>query len=47
MLSFYEDNKDFRDYVDAYCKKHKISVECALQHYIVMAVADQIKKSLA
>jgi hypothetical protein len=47
MLSFYEDNKDFRDYVDAYCKKHKISVESALQHYIVRAVADQIKKSLS
>ena len=32
MKKYYKKDKDFRDYVDKFCKKHKISVEDALKH---------------
>lgn len=35
----YEKNIDFKKYVDRYCKKHDISVDQALDHYIVKDVA--------
>ena len=37
--TLYDENKDFRDYVDAYCKKCNISVEVALEHFLVRSVA--------
>ena len=43
MKEFYNHNADFRDYVNSYCKKHKTSVEEALQHAIVLEVAKQYK----
>lgn len=33
--ALYADNADFRRYVNRYCVKHRISVEQALQHYLV------------
>lgn len=33
----YEQNEDFKRYVDRYCVKHRISVAEALQHYLVQA----------
>ena len=39
MKEFYNNNADFRDYVNSYCKKHKTSVEEALQHAIVKEYA--------
>ena len=38
MKKYYQKDKDFRDYVDKFCKKHKISVEDALKHRIVKQV---------
>lgn len=35
MKEFYDNNKDFKEYVDAYCKKHKIDVSEALTYAIV------------
>ena len=43
VRSLYEENKDFKEYVDAYCKKYpekgSISVDEALTHKIVINVA--------
>lgn len=33
--ALYDDNADFKRYVDRYCVKHRISVAEALQHYLV------------
>lgn len=41
--ALYEQNEDFKRYVDRYCVKHRISVDEALQHYLVQA-AGQIYK---
>lgn len=38
MKEFYNNNADFKVYVDAYCKKHKIDVSEALTHAIVKEV---------
>lgn len=39
MKELYEKNYDFKEYVDKYCKKNNISIEEALEHYIVKDVA--------
>ena len=48
MKEFYESNKDFRDYVDRYCKKYmegrSITVEEALEHEVVRQVAEQYRE---
>ena len=44
--ALYEQNDDFKRYVDRYCVKHCISVAEALQHYLVQA-AGQIYKEHA
>lgn len=36
--AIYEQNEDFKRYVDRYCVKHKCTVEEALQHYLVRMV---------
>lgn len=41
--ALYEQNEDFKRYVDRYCVKHRISVEQALQHYLVQ-MADKMYK---
>lgn len=33
--ALYEQNEDFKRYVDRYCTKHRVSVDEALQHYLV------------
>ena len=38
MKEFYNNNADFKAYVDAYCKKYKIDVSEALTHAIVREV---------
>ena len=43
MKEYYINDADFRDYVNTYCKKHKTSVEEALQHAIVIEVAKHYK----
>lgn len=44
MKEFYENNADFREYVNRHCEKHKISVEEALQHAIIKEVAKHKKE---
>ena len=39
MKNFYETNKDFRDYVDRYCKNKPITLEQALSHIQVRLAA--------
>lgn len=38
MKEFCNNNADFKEYVDAYCKKHKIDVSEALTYAIVNEV---------
>lgn len=42
--ALYEQNDDFKRYVDRYCVKHRISVEQALQHYLVQMAGRQYKE---
>ncbi len=42
--ALYADNVDFRRYVDRYCTKHRISVEQALQHYLVQMAGRMYKE---
>lgn len=41
LLEFYGTNKDFREYVDKYCVKHKLTVGQALEHKLIGNVAQQ------
>ena len=40
----YQKNNDFKRYVDRYCVKHRISVEEALQHYLVQMAGRMYKE---
>lgn len=42
--ALYEQNEDFKRYVDRYCVKHRISVEQALQHYLVQMAGRMYKE---
>lgn len=42
--ALYEQNADFKRYVDSYCVKHRISVEQALQHYLVQMAGRMYKE---
>lgn len=42
--ALYADNEDFKRYVDCYCTKHRISVEEALQHYLVQMAGRMYKE---
>lgn len=44
MKEFYKSNTDFKEYVDRYCKKHKCSIEEAMQHKIIECVYEQYKE---
>lgn len=44
MKEFYNSNADFKAYVDKYCKKHKCTVEEALEHALVKDVYEYYKK---
>lgn len=35
MEKLYKRNKDFRDYVDKYCLKHRLIPEVAIKHRLV------------
>ena len=39
LIDMYEQDEDFKRYVDKYCTKHQISVDEALSHVIVQDVA--------
>ena len=38
MMNEYRFNSKFREYVDKYCNKHKISPEAAMEHQIIRLV---------
>ena len=42
--ALYADNEDFKCYVDRYCTKHRVSVDEALQHYMVQMAGRQYKE---
>lgn len=42
----YQNSENFRSYVDKYCKNYDISVNEALDHIIVKAVAETYKDDL-
>lgn len=42
--ALYEQNADFKRYVDRYCTKHRVSVDEALQHYLVQMAGRQYKE---
>ena len=42
--ALYEQNEDFKQYVDRYCTKHRISVPEALQHYLVQMAGRMYKE---
>lgn len=42
--AMYEQNEDFKRYVDRYCKKHRVSVDEALQHYLVRMAGRMYKE---
>lgn len=44
--ALYEQNKDFKRYVDRYCTKHRISVAEALQHYLVKMAGRMYKEQM-
>lgn len=44
--ALYEQNADFKRYVDRYCVKHRISMEQALQHYLVQMAGMQYKEQM-
>ncbi len=39
MEELYNKSKDFREYVDKYCTKHKVSKEQAFEHQLIKAIA--------
>ena len=45
MEKLYEENKEFRRYVDRYCVKHGITPEQAFGHLLVKYYAEYLKKS--
>ena len=44
MQELYENNSDFRGYVNRYCRTYRISVEEALEHKLVQEVGEQYKE---
>ena len=42
--ALYEQNEDFKRYVDRYCTKHSISAAEALQPYLVQLAGRQYKE---
>ena len=41
MQDLYENNNDFKRYVDRYCRTYSLSVEEALEHNLVQEVGKQ------
>ena len=46
MIKLYDVCEDFKEYVDKYSKKHKISVQEALTHKLVQEVAQMYKERM-
>jgi hypothetical protein len=44
--ALYADNADFKRYVDRYCTKHRVSVDEALQHYLVRMAGQMYKEQM-
>lgn len=44
--ALYEQNEDFKRYVDRYCTKHRISVAEALQHNLVRMAGRMYKEQM-
>lgn len=44
MEIFYQDNEEFKNYVDRYSKKHQISAKMAMQHLLVKYAYIDYKK---
>ena len=44
--ALYADNEDFTCYVDRYCTKHRVSVDEALQHYLVQMAGKMYKEQM-
>lgn len=42
--ALYEQNADFKRYVDRYCTKHRVIVAEALQHYLVQMAGKMYKE---
>lgn len=42
--ALYAENADFKRYVDRYCTKHRVSVDEALQHYLVQMAGRMYKE---
>ena len=40
MRELYDTNPDFKAYVDKYCIKHNITVDQALEHYLIKDAAE-------
>jgi hypothetical protein len=43
-MEAYNTNQDFKEYVDRYCNKHKVTVEEALNHALVQEVGKMYKE---
>ena len=43
-MEFYNTNQDFKEYVDRYSIKHKVTVEEALNHALVQEVEKMYKE---
>lgn len=39
MMTFYQSNQNFKDYVDRYCVKTKVDIETSLTHILVIEAA--------
>lgn len=44
MNEFYDNNKDFKDYVDRYCKSNKCTKEESFEHQMVINAYEFIKE---
>lgn len=44
--ALYEQNEDFKRYVDRYCTKHRIRFAEALQHYLVQMAGKMYKEQM-
>lgn len=44
--ALYAENEDFKRYVDRYCTKHRVSVDEALQHYLVQMAGRMYKEQM-
>ena len=44
IMAIYEENEDFKMYVDKYCTKTRISVEEAIKHVLVKDAGEYYKQ---